>query len=98
MKTFLHLCSLFDANGNQEGDEHSLAYVKYYEVGSADIWTNSKQLTWAKKRRHGGGEDFWYDVVDVADILGPVFIVPSFKDTNEEGPAKDAFYVCPWQR
>jgi hypothetical protein len=94
----LQLRSLFEANGNQEGDEHSLACVKYYKVGGKDNWTNSQQLTWARKRMHGGGEDFWYDVVDVADILGPAFVVPNFKDRNTEGPAKDTFYICPWQR
>lgn len=84
-------------DGNKQGQEHSLAYVKYYQEREEDKWTNSRQLTWAKQRRHGGGEGFWYDVVDVADILGPVFIVPNL-ESNTPGSAIDAFYVCPWQR
>jgi hypothetical protein len=88
---------LFEAaDGNTQGQEHSLAYVKYYQEREEDKWTNSKQLVWAKKRRHGGGEGFWYDVVDVADILGPVFVVPDL--TNKAGSPIDAFYICPWQR
>jgi hypothetical protein len=98
MTSFLHLPSFYETEaGNKQGSEHSVAYVKYYQTGAEDKWTNSQKLTWARQRRHGGGEGFWYDVIDVENILGPVFIVPNFAD-RDQGSGNDAFYVCPWQR
>lgn len=79
------------------GEEHHLAYIKYYEKGAKDHPTNSDRLHWAKKRMHGGGEGYWYDVIHVQSILGPVFIVPKFGDWTS-GESTDTFYICPWQR
>lgn len=83
--------------GSQAGEEHHLAYVKYYVEGRKDNSTNSTTLTWEKKRMHGGGEGYSYDVIDVDSILGPVFVVPKFGDWRT-GATSDGFYLCPWQR
>jgi hypothetical protein len=89
-------CSIYEegADGNPE-TEHHLAYIKYYEERSKDNTVESKKLTWAK-RRQGGVERYWYDIIDVKSILGPVFIVPRFGEWGSRSRPED-FYLCPWQ-
>ena len=86
---FAQLRLLFSYRANLSGREVPFAFVRWYDAaGRRNRRTGSltmQHLRWATtKARHGGPEVPYYDVIDVDQIIRPVYIQPD--------PVEDGFF------